>query len=105
MSRLFGVNWHNRCGLIVPLLLPRFAGIALLAAFCIFCYELSCLLALAGLACWPKCSAAKDCPTSTTTTGTGEREEQRRACCSSEAAQEPPGKTITSTEALYAWEA
>jgi len=101
MSSLFGVNWHNRCGLIVPLLLPRFAGIALLAAFCIFCYELSCLLDLAGLACWPNCNAAKDCPTSTTT-GTGEREEQRRACCSSKAAQEPPGKTITSTEALSA---
>ena len=37
-------------------------------------------------------------------TGTGEREEQRRACCTSEAVPAPPGKAITSTEALKAGE-
>ena len=42
--------------------------------------------------------------TSITTTGTGEREEQRRACCTSEAVPGPPGKAITSTEALNAGE-
>lgn len=42
--------------------------------------------------------------TSITTTGTGEREEQRRACCTSEAVPAPPGKAITSTEALNAGE-
>ena len=42
--------------------------------------------------------------TSLTTTGTGEREEQRRACCTSEAVPGPPGKAITSTEALNAGE-
>jgi len=42
--------------------------------------------------------------TSITTTGTGEREEQRRACCTSEAVPAPPGKAITSTEALKAGE-
>jgi hypothetical protein len=42
--------------------------------------------------------------TSITTTGTGEREEQRRACCTSEAGPAPPGKAITSTEALNAGE-
>jgi hypothetical protein len=33
---------------------------------------------------------------------TGELEQQRRACCTSEAVPEPPGKAITSTEALNA---
>ena len=42
--------------------------------------------------------------TSITTTGTGEREEQRRACWTSEAVPGPPGKAITSTEALIAGE-
>jgi len=42
--------------------------------------------------------------TSITTTGTGEREEQRRACCTREAVPAPPGKAITSTEALNAGE-
>jgi len=42
--------------------------------------------------------------TSITSTGTGEREEQRRACCTSEAVPGPPGKAITSTEAVNAWE-
>ena len=42
--------------------------------------------------------------TSITTTGTGEREEQRRACWTSEAVPGPPGKAITSTEALKAGE-
>ena len=40
--------------------------------------------------------------TSITTTGTGEREEQRQACCTSEAVPSPPGKAITSIEALNA---
>jgi hypothetical protein len=42
--------------------------------------------------------------TSITTTGTGEREEQRLACCTSDAVPGPPGKAITSTEALNAGE-
>jgi hypothetical protein len=40
--------------------------------------------------------------TSITTTGTGEREEQRLACCTSDAVPGPPGKAITSTEAVIA---
>jgi hypothetical protein len=36
--------------------------------------------------------------------GTGEREEQRLACCTSDAVPGPPGKAITSTEALNAGE-
>jgi hypothetical protein len=42
--------------------------------------------------------------TSINTTGTGEREEQRLACCTSDAVPGPPGKEITSTEALNAGE-
>ena len=47
-------------------------------------------------------SGEKGGGTSITTTGTGEREEQRRACCTREAVPAPPGKAITSTEALNA---
>ena len=73
------------------------------SVYCISCNSGSrsfCLLVLGGLACWTHCSAAKECPASITTTGSGEREEERRACRSSEAVPAPPGKAITSTEAV-----